>query len=97
MRRASKIDANQKRIVSALRRTGARVLSLAAVGQGCPDLLVYRESVDSLYMLEIKDGDKPPSAGRNRISPHQRQFHRDWPVMVVCSVDEALKAIGVLK
>lgn len=97
MRRASKIDANQKRIVSALRRTGARVLSLASVGLGCPDLLVYRESTDQLYMLELKDGDKAPSAGKNRLSSHQRQFHRDWPVTIVCNVDEALKAIGVLK
>jgi hypothetical protein len=40
MRRAAKIDANQPQIVEALRKAGATVHSLAAVGNGIPDLLV---------------------------------------------------------
>jgi hypothetical protein len=60
MRRAAKVDANQTEIVQALRQIGAVVQSLAAVGNGCPDLLVgYR---NRLFLLELKDGNKPPSA-----------------------------------
>ena len=54
MRRAAKVDANQAEIVQALRQIGAVVQSLAAVGNGCPDLLVgYR---NRLFLLELKDG-----------------------------------------
>lgn len=40
MRRAARTDANQTAIVEALRKCGASVQSLAAVGKGVPDLLV---------------------------------------------------------
>ena len=93
--RRYKVDANENSIVQALRKTGASVLRLAAVGNGCPDLLVNRAG--ELFMLEIKRDDVAPSQSRKRLSVHQRQFHRDWPVTIVCTVDEALKAIGVLK
>jgi hypothetical protein len=52
MRRAAKVDANQTEIVQALRQIGAVVQSLAAVGNGCPDLLVgYR---NRLFLLEFE-------------------------------------------
>ena len=92
MRFKARVDDNQKCIVQALRKAGASVLSLAAVGAGCPDLLVY--SAGGLYMLEVKDGAKAKS--RQKLTPHQVRFHADWPVTVVNSVDGALKAIGVL-
>jgi Holliday junction resolvase len=93
VRLASRVDDNQKCIVRALRQTGASVLSLAAIGNGCPDLLVL--CAGRLYMLEVKDGDKAPS--RQKLTPHQIKFHADWPVVVVNSVESALKSIGVLK
>jgi hypothetical protein len=40
LRRASKVDANQREVVAALRGAGASVQLLHAVGEGCPDLLV---------------------------------------------------------
>lgn len=59
MRARPRIDANQPDIVKALRKMGAFVQSLAAVGDGCPDLLVgFRGKT---YLIEVKDGDKPPS------------------------------------
>ena len=91
MRRAAKIDDNQRSIVRALRRAGCQVMSLAAVGNGCPDLIVYRAG--QLTLIEIKDGSKPPS--RQRLTPHQQQFHRDWPVQIVTSEAEALGAVGL--
>lgn len=93
MRRNAKVDDNQQEIVRCLRQAGCNVLSLAAVGQGCPDLLVYRHATGLLYMLEVKDGDKPPS--RQRLTPHQVKFHETWPVKVVKNIDEAFIAVGI--
>lgn len=96
MRRAAKVDANQAVIVDALRTVGASVHSLAAVGGGIPDLLVgYRRAT---YLLEVKDGSKPPS--QRELTPDQVKFHGDWfggPCVVVNSVPEALAAVGASK
>ena len=89
MRRAAKTDSNHTAIVRALRRAGCNVLSLAAVGNGCPDLLAYRAGL--LYLLEVKDGNKPPS--KIKLNRHQIRFHSDWPVHVVTNEIEALKII----
>ena len=92
MRYAARIDDNQISIVRALRKAGCRVLSLAAVGKGCGDLLVNRAGV--LYLLEIKDGDKYPS--QRKLTPHQIKFHQEWDVHVVNDISQALIAVGVL-
>jgi soluble P-type ATPase len=90
-RRAARIDANQTEIVSTLRSVGARVQSLAAVGDGVADLLVgYR---GDLYLIECKDGDKPPS--RRKLTEAQEAWHAEWDgyVHLVTCVDEALDAL----
>lgn len=93
MRRAAKVDDNQAEIVDALRTVGASVQSLAAVGVGVPDLLVgFRLNT---YLLEVKDGKKPPS--KRELTEDQILWHIDWtggPCVVVTSVGEALAAIG---
>ncbi len=91
MRRDAKIDDNQKSIVRTLRKAGASVLSLAAVGDGCPDLLVHRAG--TLYLLEVKDGSKSPS--RRALTPLQIDFAKVFPVNVVRNEEEALKAVGL--
>ena len=92
MRRAAKVDANQAEIVQALRQIGATVQSLAAVGNGCPDLLVGFRGKN--WLLEIKDGNKPPSA--QKLTPDQVEWHRVWAghVVVVNSVESAIAAIN---
>ena len=94
MRRAAKVDANQPEIVAALRRVGADVFSLAAVGEGIPDLLVgFRGTT---VLIEIKDGAKPPSA--RQLTPDQIKWHAAWRggrCVVASSVTDALAAIGV--
>lgn len=94
MRRAAKIDRNQPEIVTALRRIGADVFSLAAVGCGIPDLLVgFRGAT---FLLEIKDGSKPPSA--RQLTDDQVEWHAAWRggrCVVVSNITEALAAIGV--
>jgi Holliday junction resolvase len=91
VRSRARIDDNQRELVKALRKAGCKVLSLAAVGNGCPDLLVYRANV--LTLLEIKDGAKFKS--QQKLTPHQERFRVDWPVQVVNSIESALEAVGL--
>ncbi len=74
MRRAAKVDANQTEIVTALRKTGGSVLSLAAIGQGCGDLLYGFGG--RTFLCEVKDGSKPPSA--RKLTPDQIKFRDSW-------------------
>ena len=49
--RFSRVDDNQREIVSTFRKHGATVISLAALGKGVPDLCVgYRERN---YLVEV--------------------------------------------
>lgn len=91
MRRAAKVDDNQAEIVAALRKIGASVQPLHAVGQGCPDLLVGWRGITSL--LEVKDGKKPPSA--RKLTPDQEKWHAAWmgQVTVVETVEQAILAV----
>ena len=97
MRKRARIDDNQREIVAALRAVGAQVQSLATIGDGCPDILVYWKdrtfTYDGLHLMEIKDGAKPPS--KRRLTPAEADFATRWPVEVVCNVREALAVIGI--
>lgn len=100
MRRAARVDANQGDIVDALRGVGCSVTSLAAVGQGVPDLLVGwldpRTGDRELALFEVKDGAKPPS--KRKLTDRQVDWHAEWrgrPVVVVETVEQALEAVGV--
>lgn len=91
MRQAAKTDENQKLIVQALRKAGASVQSLAAVGKGCPDLLVGYNGIN--YLMEVKDGNKVPSA--RKLTIDQEHWHSVWTgaVHIVKTEDEALKIL----
>lgn len=86
MRRAAKIDANHEQIVSVARAYGATVQSLAAVGNGCPDLLIgYRGYT---ILVEIKDGTKMPS--QRRLTEKQLDWHGNWnggPLSIITDVE----------
>ena len=92
--RAARIDANQPEIVAALRKAGAFVQILSAVGQGVPDLLVAFAGKWSL--LEVKDSAQVPSA--QKLTPEQITWHGNAkeyaPVYVVNCVEAALDALG---
>ena len=94
MRRAAKVDDNHDEIVQALKTCGAIVQSLAAIGKGCPDLLCAFRG--RLFLLEVKDGSKPPS--RQRLTDDQLSWHRSWGTLVdvVNSPEQALRAIGAI-
>jgi len=93
-RRAAKVDENQREVVKALRKAGATVQHLHAVGAGCPDLLVGFRGIN--YLIEVKDGKKPPSA--RKLTDDQVIWHRDWRgnAHVVKSVTEALAVLGLM-
>lgn len=95
MRYAAKIDSNQNEVVDALRKAGASVQSLAALGKGVPDLLVAIRGVNLL--MEIKDGNKPKSA--QKLTDDQLKWHGAWqgPVCIVDGPEAALRMIGVVK
>lgn len=94
-RRAAKVDANQPEVVTALQGCGATVQYLHAVGDGCPDILVGFRGVN--YLIEIKDGAKPPSA--TKLTTWQEKWHVKWngQAEVAYGIDDALAIIGVTK
>lgn len=97
-RRAARTDANHSLIVGALLSCGCRVQSLAAVGNGCPDLVVGHNSPTRgkrVFFMEVKDGSKP--ASQRRLTPDQVEWHAlwaGWPVYVVESVEQALAIVA---
>jgi hypothetical protein len=91
MRRAARRDDNEKAIVDALERVGCIVQKLTQ-GDGVPDLLVGVPS-GKLIVIEVKDGDKVPSA--KRLTEKELAWHRRWeryPVFIVESIEQAVKA-----
>lgn len=91
--RAARVDANQETVVKALRAIGCKVYVSSSFGQGFPDLVVLTPR-RSIVLLEVKDGNKPPSA--RKLTPDQEKFHELWdggPVYVVATVDEAINAV----
>lgn len=91
MRRAARTDNNHEAVVRALRKIGATAISLAAVGKGCPDLVVGFRGMNTL--IEVKDGTKPPS--ERRLTADQVAFHESWAgqVVVVTSAEEAVRVV----
>ena len=93
MRRAAKIDSNQNEIVEALRRCGASVLITSQL-KNCFDILVGYNGIN--YIVEIKDGKKPPS--QRKLTQGEIKFRDNWrggKYYVINSVDDALKMIKI--
>lgn len=92
MRYAARIDANQEKIVSALRAHGATV-RIVTQGNGLPDLLVGYKGFTLL--LEVKDGNKVPSA--RKLTPAEQKFFDEWTGGMLAIVNSADEAIEILK
>jgi hypothetical protein len=90
MRRAAKIDDNQNRIVSGLRRMGASVLVVSQL-KNCFDILVGWKGDN--FAFEIKDGDKPPS--QRKLTEGEKKFFDEWngQVAVIESLEDAIKKL----
>jgi hypothetical protein len=90
-RRAARVDDNQGDIVAALRKMGCSVQPLHMVGAGCPDILVGYDGLN--LALEIKDGEKVPSA--QTLTDAQEIWHNSWmgQAEVVNSPEQAVKYV----
>ena len=90
MRHAAKVDQNHPAIVECLRKLGCAVLSLAAIGKGCPDLLIsYRKH---MYLIEVKNE-------KGKLNAMQQDWHRAWdsPVYVVKTTGECVSLLNQLR
>lgn len=85
MRKIARRDRNHLLIVEAFRRMGCSVLDLAAVGNGCPDLLVARRN--SMRLIEIKNDKQIPS--KRRLTEDQARFHALWNGHVSVVMDQS--------
>jgi hypothetical protein len=97
MRRAARTDATHAEVVGALRACGAKVRSLATVGDGMYDLLVGHVPSKRLALFEVKDGSKPPSA--RALTPDQVEFTAEWgifPLFIVYDAESAIRALHLL-
>jgi hypothetical protein len=87
----ARVDKNQKEIVAALRKVGAKVKHVYTV-KNLFDILVYYEG--KTYNVEIKDGLK------SKLTEGETQCKEDLESVnvkywVVRSVNDALKMIGI--
>lgn len=69
MRRAARIDKNQKEIADAFKQLGCSVCFLHAVGKGVPDLLIGKHGINML--VEVK-------AEKGKFTPDQKEWHENW-------------------
>lgn len=91
MRRAARKDANKDEIVEMLRHYGYRVYDLKQP----VDLLVWVSGKPKLLAMELKDGNKPPSA--RKLTPAQvKVMDEGLPFCIVTDVEGALRAAKML-
>ena len=85
-RRAARVDANQTAIVKAFRKLGFSVSITSALGNGFPDIAIAKNYRTRL--VEIKDGDKPPSA--RQLTADELTFANNWrDIIIICeSLDD---------
>lgn len=97
-RRASRRDNNHAAIVAALHSVNAVVMQAAEAPALGFDLLVAY--CGQIYIIEIKDGRKPPSerrlttneqAQQAALARHGVEYH------IVLSEDDALRVIGAIR
>jgi hypothetical protein len=89
--RIRRTDANQVAVTEALRKIGAVVTPIHTVGKGVADLLVSFRN--AWYVLEVKDGAKPPSA--RELTPDERVWigRQKALVAIINSPEEAVRFI----
>lgn len=91
-RHARRTDSNQGDVVAALRAAGIWCHSTAALGNGFPDLLVWR---NGFHLFELKDGTNVPS--KRKLSPMEAAFALGCPgpVHVALCAEDVFKVLGL--
>jgi len=96
--RGNRIDTNQPAIVKAVRAVGAKWKPLTGDPNiGADGLILFRGTV---YVCEIKDPAKPPSA--RKLTQNELDFQADCasakiPYVVLLTPEQALLEIGATK
>ena len=89
-RYAARVDENHSDIVAEFRKYPfIKVNDCSAYGGGFPDLLVL--IFDAIHLVEVKDGNKPPS--RRTLTPSQETFHAIFPVTIVESIEDVTRFV----
>jgi hypothetical protein len=91
--RVARRDENEASIVTALERCGCLVQRLDAGTGGVPDLLVERAG--RLFLLEVKSSARAAKAKGDTADRQAAFRRRGWPVHVVLSPIDALRAVGL--
>ena len=74
MRYKGRVDDNQTNIVQKFKGAGYSVAITSNLGNGFPDIVVGKCGINLL--IEIKDGDKPPS--RRKLTEDELRWHTAW-------------------
>lgn len=91
MRRSARVDDNQREIVEGLRKYGASVLITSQL-KNAFDILVGYNGVN--YIMEIKDGSKPPS--QRKLTKGEQNFKNTWKggeYYIVLNLEQAINII----
>lgn len=89
MRRAAKVDLNQRQMVEQLRACGFTVRHTHTIGKGFPDLIVGRWDINLL--VEVKrEGEK--------LTPDEREFFETWKgaAIIATSAEQVIAEFGKL-
>lgn len=90
--RICRVDANQKEIVSGLRKYGVSVTPTHMVGSGFVDLVCGWRGRN--YLFEIKD--KKKALSRRVLTPDESDWHIAWQgeAHIIESLEQALEVIA---
>jgi len=88
MRRDARADKNQPAVANILKAAGCLVIHTHMLGGGFPDLIV-RDPFWRIWLIEVKREG-------GRLTKLQREFHSEWPVLVVTDGFEALEEMNLI-
>lgn len=103
--RVRKVDANQARVVEALRKAGLSVAVTSMIGNGFPDLVVagrcaavpgFSPFSTKTILVELKNPDMPPSG--QKLTKDEIRFMDSWrgEYLKTNNVDDILKSFGLI-
>lgn len=90
MRYRGRVDENQTNIIQKFRGAGYSVAVTSNLGSGFPDLVVGKYGINLL--IEIKDGDKPPS--KRKLTEDEERWHQAWRgTVLIVETEEHIEEI----
>lgn len=87
----ARTDSNHSQIIKDLRKLhSVTVKSVASIKKFCDIIVGYK---DRNYLIEIKDGEKPPS--QRKLTPDEKEFHDEWTgqINIALNINDILNII----